>query len=244
MITIVGCVLVINTKSLIVENLGQNCGQKSNVRLMHTEVRLTSPTQMGERKTSATRLPNRGSVGEPASVTQGQEVYASLRSGYGEIMETKSSAEKRRLKIDRGTVLAIPLSAGEWALGQVICPGINFYIGVSLKMFKEPLSAKCIEGLTFDMFSWTNDAEVFNKSWKNLGKYDLQWHGRLPEYKLGPPGEEIVESFCGLKLRDYHSELDKDVHYKTINSPLLCQDAIQAAFGMREWKPIYDHMKA
>ena len=154
-----------------------------------------------------------------------------------------ASKIKDRINIERGTVLAIPLREGAWALGQVIHPGVNFYMGVGQKEFVEPLSSKDIDGMKLSLFSWTNDAELFKNRWRNLGVFNIQEYGPLPEYKLGAPGEEIVESFFGSKVRDYDPSRDENLGFRTIRSPLLFQDAVQAAFGIGEWKPSYDLMK-
>ena len=147
------------------------------------------------------------------------------------------------LNIVKGTVLAIPLSSGVWALGQVIYPGVKFYMGICSVAFYEPLSASDIDSCAFSMFSWTNDAEVFRGNWKNLGVSTIKKTFELPEYRVAHSGKMVVESFSGDSWREFDPGKDSKLKYRTVRSPLLVQDAVQAACGYGEWKPFYDRMK-
>ena len=148
------------------------------------------------------------------------------------------------VSIDFGTVLAIPTGNGRWALGQVIFPGVDFYLGVTLRELVEPISASDIEGNAFELYSWTNDAEVYRNNWQNLGVYELQKHNELPEYKVMMSGKFVVKSFSGDETRNFDPKEDSDLQYRKSRSPLLVQDAVQAALGHGTWKPYYDSMKA
>jgi hypothetical protein len=143
-------------------------------------------------------------------------------------------------KIELGTVLAIPLRGQSWALGQVLHPGIGFYLGVAAVEVLEPLRPDAIDGLPLTLFSWTNDAEVYKGRWSNLGvaKLPVQMP-TFPEYKCG----EWVESFVGSRLRPLDPIRDEGLNFKTSRSPLLVEDVVKAACRIGEWKPYYDKMR-
>lgn len=144
--------------------------------------------------------------------------------------------------IVRGSVLAIPLEGDDWALGSVISPGTNFYIGFSIERFREPLNADDIIGKDLKIFSWTNDAEVFRGNWKNLGISAPREDIDLPEYRVFVDGVEMIESFDGEYLRRPNVATDSRLTFRKVRSPLLVQDAVQAVFGLGDWKPGFQDM--
>ncbi len=92
------------------------------------------------------------------------------------------------------------------------------------------------------IFSWTNDAEVFRGNWRNLGISVPRGDIKLPEYKVFVDGVEMVESFDGEYLRRSDAVTDSGLAFKKVRSPLLVQDAVQAAFGLGDWKPGFQDM--
>lgn len=143
-------------------------------------------------------------------------------------------------KIGLGTVLAIPVREERWALGQVLYPGISFYLGVAVFEMPEPLHPDAIEGLPLTLFSWTNDAEVYNRSWKNVGIARLPVEmPRFPEYKAG----DWVTGFDGSILRPFDAVRDEGLGFKTTRSPKLVEAAVKAACGASQWKPYYENMR-
>jgi len=133
-------------------------------------------------------------------------------------------------KLDRGAVLAIPVGPDKWALSQVLVPGIDFYLGAASKVFAGLPEAKQIEGLPLAILSWTNDAEVWRGNWKLLGSHEVQ-PAIDPDsaYKVAISGKMMVEAFNGQLLREYDPQKDAHLNYRTIRSPLLVQDKVQAA---------------
>ena len=144
--------------------------------------------------------------------------------------------------IVKGSVLSIPLGDGSWALGSVVYPGINFFIGFVIYRFHEPLIADDIIGKKLKIFSWTNDAEVFRGNWRNLGISIPIEDVDLPEYRVFVDGVEMIESFDGELLRHPDVRADSKLAFRKVRSPLLVQDAVQAAFGLGDWKPGFQDM--
>lgn len=144
--------------------------------------------------------------------------------------------------IARGSVLAIPLDNNQWALGSVISPGVNFFIGFCLDRFVDPIKADDIRGKNLKIFSWTNDAEVYRGNWKNLGVSEIIKNVTLPEYKIFVNGCEMVESFDQTYIRQFNPNIDENLKFRKIRSPLLVQDAVQAACGLGDWKVGFQDM--
>ena len=141
-------------------------------------------------------------------------------------------AHGRAQKLVEGAVVAIPLPGKRWALGQVLVPGISFYFGAATAPFNQLPKASDIEGLSFTVFSWTNDAEVYRGNWKCLGTHALQsCSSLLVEYKVGMPKGLMVEAFSGEILRPYDPKIDAHLEYRKSRSPLLVQDMVWRACG-------------
>lgn len=157
-------------------------------------------------------------------------------------MGGQASKKPQLARIDRGSVLAIPVSSAEWALGQVICPGTNFYLGVALVGFNYLPTADEIGGKSMGLFSWTNDAEVFRGGWKNLGVLSGVPELALPEYKIFIDGRAAVETFDGRSVRPFDNSRDAKLTFRKIRSPLIVQDAVQAALGHGKWKAGMEEM--
>ncbi|MDQ0249994.1 hypothetical protein J2W22_002058 [Sphingomonas kyeonggiensis] len=138
--------------------------------------------------------------------------------------------------------MAIPLEKNHWALGVVISPGTSFFMGVALARLNDPVVASDLQVDQLRMFSWTNDAEVFRGNWLNLGINLPVPHVKLPDYKVYVGEKEMVESFDGSSLRSFDAVADEGLTFRKIRSPLLVQDAVQAALGLGAWKAGYQDM--
>jgi hypothetical protein len=140
---------------------------------------------------------------------------------------------KKAPKLDRGSVLGMPVGPDKWAVAQVLVPGIVFYLGAAPKVFDGLPEAKQIDGLPLSILSWTNDAEVYRGNWKLLGTYEVQ-RAVNPDiaYKVEVSGQMMVESFDGQSFREYDQETDGHLSYRSSRSPLLVQDMVQAACEM------------
>lgn len=55
-------------------------------------------------------------------------------------------------------------------------------------------------------------------------------------------GVEMIESFDGEYLRHPDTVADSRLAFRKVRSPLLVQDAVQAAFGLGDWKPGFQDM--
>ena len=140
--------------------------------------------------------------------------------------------ERKALKLDRGSVLGIPVGPDKWALAQVLVPGIVFYLGAVPKAFDGLPEAKQIDGLRLSILSWTDDAEVYRGKWKLLGTYEVQTTVNPDTaYKVEVSGQMMVESFDGQSYRTYDPENDSHLSYRKSRSPLLVQDMVEAACG-------------
>lgn len=136
-------------------------------------------------------------------------------------------------RLEQGSVLAIPLGEGRWALSQVLVPGVTFWLGAAPVAFPSLPGAEKIQNLPLSLFSWTNDAEVFRGNWVSLGTWPLQGSPTPDiEYKVGFAGGMWVESFSGERLRELDPKTDADLTYRKSRSPLLVEDLVRVACGI------------
>jgi hypothetical protein len=153
-------------------------------------------------------------------------------------------ASRKDLTIDLGTVLAIPVGDSLWALAQVLRPGTAFYLAITGETFPDPLHVEAIKQGKFVLFSWTNDAEVYNGAWKNLGVAPLpSATPQFPEYKLWSSDDMSVWSFDDHWLRPFDGSRDTYLNYKTVRSPKLVERGVRAFHGLTEWLPRLDKMR-
>lgn len=152
-------------------------------------------------------------------------------------------AKKTAPKIERGTVIGIPLSDGSYVISQVYSSGINFYLliftGRGRDEFDESiLTHKAILG------SWTNDAEVYRGKWKLYGEYPIS-DGIFvePQYKVFLSGVEHRESFDGSQFIPVNGDDDDGAVFRKVRSPALVQAIVEAYFGEGEWLASYDSMR-
>lgn len=157
-------------------------------------------------------------------------------------MSSRRPASPVSASITRGSVLAIPLRDNSWAIGQVIVPGTNFYLGICLEEMEHHLKAEDILDKRLGLFSWTNDAEVFRGGWQDLGVINNIQEVDFPDYKIYVDGNLLVETFDGSKRRKYDNSSDMNLHFRKVRSPLLVQDAVQAALGYGEWRSSFNEM--
>lgn len=147
---------------------------------------------------------------------------------------------KRGPKLDAGDLLGIPLADGRFAIGQVVLPGVSFYLGVD----PNPLEHfEALADFAPKLFAWTNDAEVYHGNWKKLAeRLPVSDNFPRPNFKVGMPGRMVVESFEGQRLRNFVPGEDDALDYRSSYSPLLVQRAADAFNGLSDWLPTFDKL--
>ena len=146
--------------------------------------------------------------------------------------------KKMPIKINKGTLIAIPAGNGKFALSQVYYPGIVFYIVVyeGLWCIKDIVSAPKNRPI---LASWTNDAEIYRGRWILVGESVFEVSVSEPKYKVIVEGKEMAESFDG-KNRWPLKNTDGLLKNRKSRSPLLLEDAVLAFYGLSERPQSYD----
>lgn len=144
--------------------------------------------------------------------------------------------------IETGTVIAIPVEDGRFALAQVYRPGVVFYLLIFRiiqdgNYSEEDLSKPAVLG------AWTTDGELHRGSWTVLGKSPVRVSGfKEPEYKVVVSGKNLVESFDGKSRRPFDESSDRELRNRSSQSSPLVEAAARAYFGYEEWKPLYNKL--
>ena len=148
---------------------------------------------------------------------------------------------KHSPKLEAGDLLAIPLGEGRFAIGQILLPGVNFYLAVD-PTTRDTLAVP--DEFNARLFAWTNDAEVYRGNWRKLaGRLPVSTDFPRPDFKVEIDAKLMVESFEGQLLRELVAGQDDDLNYRTSFSPLLVQDAVQAFNGYGPWLSSFDKMR-
>lgn len=146
-------------------------------------------------------------------------------------------------KIERGTVIGIPLPDGSYVISQVYSAGVNFYLFI----FRALGNGLFDEGLLNQapiLGSWTNDAEVYRWSWKLFEKHPVaEGIFEEPSYKVFLQGVEHRESFDGKRFVPFAGKEDDGAVFRKVRSPALVQAVVEAYFGHGEWLASYDAMR-
>lgn len=99
----------------------------------------------------------------------------------------------RKLKI--GTVIAIPLDEAHVAFGQVIEPGIEFYLCVYQPIFPSGLPIPELAGSPIALVGWTTDELLSHERWFIAGQQKSATNLPRPYHVICTPQ--------GLTLRDF-----------------------------------------
>jgi hypothetical protein len=143
-------------------------------------------------------------------------------------------------EIPKGTLIAIPIDEGKYALSQVYHPGVVFYIVIYNGLW--PLDIiHSVSPEEIVMASWTNDAEVYRGHWVIVGEEKIKLPVKEPSYKVLVSGREMVESFDGSAKRTANAG-DSLLRNRKSRSPLILEDAIRAFYGFGKWSPRYDDL--
>ena len=104
----------------------------------------------------------------------------------------------RSPELPAGCLVALPIDDERCAAGQILVPGVKFYIGI------DPEGRSSVEEsdlLNLRLFAWTTDGEIYRKSWKLIGQRPVPEQFPRPDYKFEQEGETLVETFDGSVIR-------------------------------------------
>jgi len=138
-------------------------------------------------------------------------------------------------------LLAIPIDAEGFAIGQVLATGVVFYLGID----PERRSLEDIgKVLNLRLFAWTTDGEIYRKNWRLIGERPVPPIFPEPEYKFEQGGKMLVETFAGEVVRAFDPQSDREIRYRWSVSPLILSDAVLAINGLAPWQPHFDKLLA
>lgn len=153
-------------------------------------------------------------------------------------------------KIREGDIFTIPIDSDQVGFGQVLCvPNKNNFIIVVYECrlnVSEDYTLKDIVEKPILFMGYTMDARLYHKQWRIIENHsDNISRVPLPLFKLGvPPGDIYLLDFAGNTIRPCTNEEFEILNYRKVIAPIRYEKAIQAFYGIGEWKKEYDEMKA
>jgi hypothetical protein len=149
----------------------------------------------------------------------------------------------QRRKIVAGDVFRFRTGADLWGYGQVLLTDIIQYIVVFAPLF--PADAPHFEIINSPVLfaGWTTDALIWNGRWEvvdNLSPVSF----KFPEYKVGIEGRTWISDVTGQVIRPATRIEAQKLSFKTSNSPIIFQEALEAHHGLKAWKPYFEELTA
>jgi Immunity protein 26 len=145
-----------------------------------------------------------------------------------------------------GDVFLVPMSDTQRALGQILEPGIEFYMCVFDKLLfsQDEVNLEHVHALPILFIGLTTDALFFHGEWKVVG------NARRPA--AYPRPNSVVNTSGGLVLRDFDRNViraaqDADAAffgYRTSHAPIRFVAAARTAFGLSTAGVDYSNISA
>ncbi|MEN3376863.1 MAG: hypothetical protein V7604_2218 [Hyphomicrobiales bacterium] len=149
------------------------------------------------------------------------------------------------IKAKIGDVFLIPLDEDHWAGGQVVG---DWEGELYLAVFEEKYTRDdadpmvIVDGtpafLLLSLNAWLGHWPILENVQYNLGEYPQ------PAFKIGWNGAMHVQSRDRTIFRPASPREVEMLRYRRVSSPAAVEAAVQAYFGIGEWEPRYDEIRA
>jgi hypothetical protein len=141
----------------------------------------------------------------------------------------------KRLIIEEGDIIEIPLDAESKSYAQIIKKNIILYLLVFDGIFLNPPAIS--EILNGDpIFSvWTMDAKLYHGEWRIVGSSNIRHKEYLDhKYTILRDGRTWIEDVDGNIIRLASEEEVRKLHARSSYSPALVEKAIRSFHGLEE----------
>jgi hypothetical protein len=146
-----------------------------------------------------------------------------------------------RQGLPEGSLLAIPIDAEQFAIGQILVPGKVFYLGIDPERRSPNDNDK---SLNMRLFAWTTDGEIYRKTWRLIGARPAPQTFPKPNYKFEQDGELLVETFAGDVVRPFDPQSDQEIRHRWSVTSGILSDAVLAINGLAPWQASFDKLLA
>lgn len=145
-----------------------------------------------------------------------------------------------------GDVFLIPLNGQSWACGQVVSAwNAELYVAIFASKVNRQFEPANIIAQEPIFLTLTLDAKLYHGEWPIIGNIQENL-ARLPQpaFKVRQSGVAYVESRDRTSSRPAAPEEAEILKYRTVSSPAVVQNGVQAHFGIGEWSSKYEDMRA
>jgi len=145
-----------------------------------------------------------------------------------------------------GDVFLIPIAAKRFGVGQIVARYGDtelFYIAVFGGVVEKPPSQARMEDISFDeviLLANTFDVLIAEGQWPLIGNQAPPNALPFPSYKIGLPGNSIVESWDGFTRRRATSEEELLLDFRSGVAPIRLEKAVKAFHGFLPWHESFD----
>jgi len=143
-------------------------------------------------------------------------------------------------------VFGIPIAEKLWGLGKIVAvykKNILLVVVFEKSIKGSPKYRDDVLESGLILLGLTQDAKLYHGHWPIVGNDKSDRNIKLPEYLIGPPEKCAVEDFFGNRIRMAEDLDQTTLSYKTIVGPIRFEKALQAIYGVRDWKPEYDMLR-
>lgn len=156
----------------------------------------------------------------------------------------------KRVKLNRGDIFRFELDVTRYGLGQIIEPGIVFYMTVLRLPVSRDFELATVDTRDILLCGRTTDAEFFHDRWHMIGNLPVPEDAiPRPCAKVEAGGKRWVKDFYGNRVRLATPYDWEHLDYESSFSPGMFYDAFKAHHGLMADKPHYaklgyDHVMA
>lgn len=151
------------------------------------------------------------------------------------------------IQVKVGDVFLVPLDGKNWALGQLVSDYKGeLYVAIFGQKFEtQDVDPKNVIGQEPIFLALTLDAKLFHGDWLILGNVQENLASfPQPAFKVRQSGVVHIESrdrTISRPISPFEAEI---LRYRSVSSPAVIEEAVQAHFGICEWNPHFDKFPA
>lgn len=149
----------------------------------------------------------------------------------------------KRIRLKRGDIFRFDLDEARYGVGQIIEPGVLFYMTVLRTPLTHDSALAEIDTSDILLCGRTTDALFFHGRWHIVGNLPVP-EGQVPKpnSKVRIDGEKWVADFHGQPLRRATDFEWEQLDYQGSHSPITYEDAFKAYHGLAPAKSHHERL--
>lgn len=151
------------------------------------------------------------------------------------------------IQVTVGDVFLVPLNGKSWALGQLVSAwNEELYVAIYGQKFEtQQVDPRSVIGLEPALLALTLDAKLFHGDWPIIGNVQENLSSLpQPAFKVRQSGIVHIEARDRSMSRPASPSEAEILRYRSVSSPAVIEEAVQGYFGVCEWNPHFDKIRA